>query len=72
MATDGVQFSYLWNGGTISLKLGVIWEMSVQIHFLEMGLHSVVSHAPPLMSTRKNRIPVNGAQNKQDDEKAFG
>ena len=34
-----------------------------QMHFLEIGLHLVVSHAPPLMSTRKNRIPVNGAQN---------
>ena len=44
-------------------EFGVIWEMSVQIPFLEMGLHLVVSHAPPLMSTRKNRIPVNGAQN---------
>ncbi len=40
--------------------------------FLEMGLHLVVSHAPLLMSIRKYRTPVNGAQNKQDDEKAFG
>ncbi len=44
-------------------EFGVIWEMSVQIPFLEMGLHLVVSHAPPLMSIRKYRTPVNGAQN---------
>ena len=32
MATDGMQFSWRWNGGTISLNLGVIWEMSEQSH----------------------------------------
>ncbi len=25
----GTQFPWQWNGGTISLNLGVIWEMSV-------------------------------------------
>ncbi len=29
MASEGMQFSWRWNGGTISLNLGVIWEMSV-------------------------------------------
>ncbi len=31
MAAEGIQFSWWWNGGTISLNLGVIWEMSVKI-----------------------------------------
>ncbi len=29
MAAEGMQFSWWWNGGTISLNLGIIWEMSV-------------------------------------------
>ena len=29
LAAEGMQFSWCWNGGTISLNLGVIWEMSV-------------------------------------------
>jgi len=28
MAAEGAQFSWRWSGGTISLNLGVIWEMS--------------------------------------------
>ncbi len=28
MAAEGMQFPRRWNGGTISLNLGVIWEMS--------------------------------------------
>ncbi len=28
MAAEGMQFSWRWNGGTNSLNLGVIWEMS--------------------------------------------
>jgi hypothetical protein len=28
MAAEGMQFSWRWNGGTISLNLGVMWEMS--------------------------------------------
>ena len=28
MAADGMQFPWRWNGDTISLNLGVIWEMS--------------------------------------------
>ncbi len=28
MAGEGMPFSWRWNGGTISLYLGVIWEMS--------------------------------------------
>jgi hypothetical protein len=28
MAAEGMQFSWLWNGGAISLNLGIIWEMS--------------------------------------------
>ncbi len=28
MAAEGMQFSWRWNGGTISPNLGVIWEMS--------------------------------------------
>ncbi len=28
MAAEGMQFPWRWNGGTISLNLGVIWEMS--------------------------------------------
>ena len=31
VAAKGVQFSWRWNGGTISLNLRVIWEMSVII-----------------------------------------
>ena len=30
MIAEGMQFSWRWNGGTISLNLGVIWEMSVK------------------------------------------
>ena len=29
-AAEGMQFSWRWNGGTISPNLGVIWEMSVK------------------------------------------
>ena len=29
MAAEGMEFSWRWNGVTISLDLGVIWEMSV-------------------------------------------
>ncbi len=36
MAAEGMQFSWRWNGCTISLNLGVIWEMSVKPH-LESG-----------------------------------
>ena len=28
MAAEGMRFPWRWNGGTISLNLGVIWEMS--------------------------------------------
>ena len=28
IAAEGMQFSWRWNGGTIPLNLGVIWEMS--------------------------------------------
>ena len=38
MAAEGMQFSWRWNGGTISLNLGVIWEMSVN-HVVEGGPH---------------------------------
>ncbi len=31
MATDGMQFSWRWNGGTISTVLDVIWGMSAQM-----------------------------------------
>ncbi len=27
MAAEGMQFSWRWNGGTITLNLGVIWGM---------------------------------------------
>jgi hypothetical protein len=32
MAAEGMQFSWRWNGGMVSLNLGVIWGMSVQIN----------------------------------------
>jgi PAS domain S-box-containing protein len=38
MAAEGMQFSWRWNGGTISLNLGVIWEMSVN-QVVEGGPH---------------------------------
>jgi hypothetical protein len=28
MAAEGMQFSWRWNGDTISMNLEVIWEMS--------------------------------------------
>ncbi len=28
MAAEGMQFPWRWNGGTIFLNVGVIWEMS--------------------------------------------
>ena len=34
MAAEGMQFSWRWNGGTISLNLGVIWEMSVDLIYV--------------------------------------
>ena len=30
MAAEGIRFPWRWNGGTICLKSGVIWEMSAQ------------------------------------------
>jgi len=30
MAAGGMELSWWWNGGTNSLKLGIIWEMSVK------------------------------------------
>ncbi len=30
MAAEGMPFPWRWDGGTISLNLGVIWEMSVK------------------------------------------
>ncbi len=30
LAAEGMQFPWRWNGGTISLNLGVVWEMSVR------------------------------------------
>ena len=33
----GMQFSWQWNGGTISTKLDVIWGMSVKKHSVEIG-----------------------------------
>ncbi len=33
MAAEGMQFSWRWNGVTISLNLGVIWGMSVPTTF---------------------------------------
>ncbi len=37
MAAEGMQFSWRWNGGTISPNLGVIWEMSVEYFFDSLG-----------------------------------
>jgi hypothetical protein len=31
MAAEGMQFPWRWNGGTISLNLGVIWKMSAEV-----------------------------------------
>jgi hypothetical protein len=31
IAAEGMQFSWRWNGGTIPLNLGVIWEMSAKV-----------------------------------------
>ena len=30
MAAEGMQFSWRWIDGTISLNLGVIWEMAMK------------------------------------------
>ena len=35
MAADGAPLSWRWSGGTISLELGVIWEMSVAEQIVE-------------------------------------
>ena len=40
MAAEGMQFSWRWNGGTISLNLGVIWEMSVESTFATVRLRT--------------------------------
>ena len=37
MAAKGMPFPWRRNGGTISLNLGVIWEMSVQTETLPRG-----------------------------------
>ena len=37
MATEGMQLPWRWNGGTIPLNLGVIWEMSVYYGFLTIS-----------------------------------
>jgi hypothetical protein len=31
MAAEGMQFSWRWNGGMISLNLGVIWKISANM-----------------------------------------
>ena len=35
LAGEGVQFPWLQDGGTITLKLGVIWEMSAEDYIFE-------------------------------------
>ena len=37
MAAEGMPFPWRWNGDTISLNLGVIWEMSVQTFCSDSG-----------------------------------
>ncbi len=43
MAAEGMQFPWRWNGGAISLYLGVIWEMPAKkggwaLHVGNIGL----------------------------------
>ncbi len=62
MAAQGMQFSWRWNGGTISLNLGDIWEMSVN-HVVEGGPHKtkeklIAKSSPkaPMISTDISQI----------------
>lgn len=50
MATDGLQFSLRWNAGTISLNLGVIWEIPVNCMVMMMAekLSDAILGKPPL------------------------
>ncbi len=44
---QGMQFYWRWNGGTISLKFGVIWEMSVECYLGNLN---------PMAATRLNQL----------------
>ncbi len=37
MAAEGMSFPWRWNGDTISLNLGVIWEMSIKAYREKFG-----------------------------------
>ncbi len=57
MAAEGMQFSWRGNGGTISLNLGVIWEMSVKLSQKTEAatrMRDYVSHEPEAAKWRAN------------------
>ncbi len=48
MAAEGMQFPWRWNGGTNSLNMGVIWEMSDQLTGSGRGQSSSMATEYPL------------------------
>jgi hypothetical protein len=63
MAAEGMQFSWRWNGGTISLNLEDIWEMSEKSAFLfpaqKVGLLSGKSLTPNLRDLPRSLTDLN-------------
>ena len=76
MAAEGMQFSWRWNGGTISLNLGVIWEMSVN-HVVEGGPHKTKEELIAELESLPQRVGdleqmVEGRENEDVPSEPFG
>ena len=55
MAAEGVPFSWLWNCGTISTKLNVIWGMSVYTHGVQNCSENLV-HVPVVVHNQNIQL----------------
>ena len=76
MAAEGIQFSWRWNGGTISLNLGVIWEMSVN-HVVEGSPHKTKEELIAELESLPQRLGdleqmVEGRENADVPSEPFG
>ncbi|MCH8154427.1 MAG: PAS domain S-box protein, partial [Proteobacteria bacterium] len=76
MAAEGMLFPWRWNGGTISLNLGVIWEMSVN-HVVEGGPHKTKEELIAELESLRQRLGdleqmVEGRENEDVPSEPFG
>ncbi len=59
MAASGMQFSWRWDGGTISPNLGGIWEMSVNIRIAQPSAlvvqHTIFQQFNPPINYYENK-----------------